>query len=135
MLVLETINTYLKEYPMLVAFVSAMAAVISAIMAWNANKLSPKDRFEIVKYEWITYNTESFDIPKSFPIKFGEVDKNADFLNSERTKALFPSYLRKGFLKHIFKSRRYNRNKWKIFLKGAYLQARIELVVNDFERI
>ena len=127
MFLLETINEYLKDYPTLIAIISAMAAIISAIIAWNASKLSIKDRCEIVKYEWITYCTDTLSLSKVIPTKFGDVDETADFLNSKRTEALFPTYMRKGFLKYIFKSRRYSRNKWKILLKAAFLQARSEL--------
>lgn len=120
--IFEKITNFFSDPIVLFTALTAIAAIVAAMAAVNANKPNSREKTDILKCEilnfiqtpvglqvWVGYAT----LGKSTP------DSMAELLDIERSKQIIPNILRKGIFRKIFKSRRYSKYKWRVYIIAA----------------
>ena len=123
--------------------VASIAAVVAAIIAVNSNSPNPRERVDILKCEILNFVQTTYGLKMWVWICVAQGDETgkelrvskdlAKFLDIQRSSHIFPKFLRKGILAKIFKTNKYSKRQWSIYIIAAISELKSE--GHDFTRI
>ncbi len=117
-----SITEFLDDPIVLFTALTAIGAVVAAIAAMNANKPNSREKTDILKCEILNYLQNPIGLQvwvKLAALNQSTPAEMSKLLDIERSKQIFPNILRKGVLGKIFKSRKYGKYKWRVYIIGA----------------
>ena len=121
----------------------AAVAAVAAIIAVISNAPNPRERVDILKCEILnfvqtTYGLKAWTwtcIAQGYEVgRELRISKDlAKYLDIQRSSHIFPKFLRKGILAKIFKTNKYSKRQWRIYIIAAISELKSE--GHDFARI
>lgn len=124
----------LGEPIVLFTALTAMAAIVAAIAAVRANAPNSREKTDILKCEILSFvhNPACFKIWQACILNGEDTPDNiAELLDIERSRQIIPNILRKGVLGKIFKSRKYSKYEWVVYITAAM----VELGKEEYENV
>lgn len=116
------ITTLFSEPIVLFTSLTALGAIIAAIAAVYANKPNSREKTDILKCEILNVIRHPTGLETWVRLASSE-DANPTsmglLLDIERSRQIFPNILRIGILGKIFKSRKYSKYKWTVYIIAA----------------
>ena len=120
--IITNIINFFRDPIVLFTALASLGAIVAAIAAVNANKPNSREKTDILKCEilnllqspagllaWVKCAERGESTPSQM----------AELLDILRSTQVIPNILRKGILKRIFKSRKYSKYKWRIYIIAA----------------
>ena len=136
--ILEKITTLFSDpivlFTALAAMAAIVAAIVAAIAAVRANAPNSREKTDILKCEILSlvYDPEGLKIWQECILNGeGAPDNIAKLLDIERSRQIIPNILRTGVLGKIFKSRKYSKYEWVIYITAAM----VELDKEEYENV
>ena len=120
--IFTNIINLLGEPIVLFTALTALGAIVAAIAAVKANNPNSREKTDILKCEILNFirNPIGLQVWVRFA-SLGEANPTsmAELLDIERSRQIIPNILRIGILGKIFKSRKYSKYKWTVYIIAA----------------
>lgn len=121
----------------------AAIAAVAAIIAVISNAPNPRERVDILKCEILNFVQTTYGLKTWVWICVGQGNETgrelriskdlAGLLDIQRSSHIFPKFLGKGVLAKIFKTNKYSKRQWRMYIIAAISELKSE--GHDFARI
>ena len=132
--ILAKITNLFSDPIVLFTALAATAAIVAAIAAVRANAPNSREKTDILKCEILSfvYDPAGLKIWQECILNgVGTPNNIAKLLDIERSRQIIPNIFRTGVFGKIFKSRKYSKYEWVIYITAAM----VELDKEEYENV